>query len=104
GGEPLPDGFLPGDECELRDPVDAGAVMRCRNQELDSDEIRENLKAGKQCFRMGMAFEDRLGFVLAEDLVIRKLRFLQSATEAIEHDEYESVGAWIDAQFALATG
>lgn len=104
GGEPLPDGFLLGDECELRDPVDAGAVVKCKNQELDSDEIREHLKAGKQGFQLGVTFEDRLGFVLAEDLVIRKLRFLETATEALERDERDSMRAEIDATFALMTG
>ena len=104
GGEPLPEGFLLGDECELRDPVDSGAVVKCKHQELDSDEIREHLKAGKQGFQLAVTFDDRLGFVLAEDLVIRKLRFLESATEALERDERDSIRAEIDANFALMTG
>lgn len=104
GGEPLPDGFALGDECELRDPADSGAVVKCRHQELDSDEIREHLKAGKQGFQLGITFEERLGFVLAEDLVIRKLRFLETATDSLERDERDSIRAEIDATFALMTG
>lgn len=104
GGEPLPDGFMLGEECELRDPVDGGARVTCRAQELDSDEIREHLKAGKQGFQLGMTFDDRLGFTLAEDLVIRKLKFLETATEDLERDDRDSVRAEIDATFALMTG
>lgn len=104
GGEPMPDGFMLGEECELRDPVDSGAVVKCKNQELDSDEIREHLKAGKQGFQLGVTFEDRLGFTLAEDLVIRKLKFLETATEDLEQDNRDSVRAEIDATFALMTG
>src|SRR5687768_15015496 len=35
-GEELPDGISLGDECELRDPVDQGAVVKCQRQELES--------------------------------------------------------------------
>jgi len=42
--------------------------------------------------------------VLAEDLVIRKLRFLETATEPLERDERDSMRAEIDATFALMTG
>ena len=104
GGEPLPDGFMLGEECQLRDPVDGGARVTCRAQELDSDEIREHLQAGKQCFQLGVNFDDRLGFTLSEDLVIRKLKFLEAATEDLEREDRDSVRAEIDATFALMTG
>lgn len=101
GGEPLPDGFTLGESCELRDPVDAGAIVKCRHQELDSDEIREHLTAGKQCFQLELVFEGRLRFTFGEDLVIRSLKFLETATEDLERDERDSMRAEIDATFAL---
>ncbi len=103
-GEPLPDGFELGDECELRDPVDSGAIVKCRRQELDSEEVREHLKVGKQCFQLGLVFAERLSFVLGEDLVVRKLKFLEAATEALEKDNQESPEAELDASFALMSG
>ncbi|MGH8079029.1 MAG: recombination-associated protein RdgC, partial [Lysobacter sp.] len=45
-GEELPEGLVIGDECELRDPVDHGAVVRCQRQELESDEVSKHLEAG----------------------------------------------------------
>jgi recombination associated protein RdgC len=103
-GEDLPKGFELGDECELRDPVDSGAIVKCRRQELDSDEVREHLKAGKQGFQLALTFEERLNFVLGEDMVVRKLRFLETVTEALERDDRDSLRAEVDASFALMSG
>lgn len=103
-GEGLPADFALGDECELRDPVDSGAIVKCRRQELDGEEIREHLRAGKQCFQLGLVFADRLSFVLGEDLVVRKLKFLELATEALEKDQEQSAEAELDANFALMSG
>jgi len=103
-GEPLPEGFVLGDECELRDPVDAGAIVKCRRQELEAEEVREHLKCGKQAFQVALTFEDRLSFVLGEDLVIRKLKFLEAATESLEQGDRDSQRDEIDAVFALMSG
>lgn len=103
-GEAMPEAFVLGDECELRDPVDEGAIVKCRRQELDSDEVREHLKAGKQGFQLALTFDERLGFVLGEDMVVRKLRFLEAATESLERDERDSLRAEVDATFALMSG
>ncbi len=97
----LPSGLTLADECELRDPAEAGAVVRCRRQDLESDEVREHLKSGKQVFQLGLTFDDRIGFVLGEDLVVRKLRFLDGVVEELGDDAVESAEAELDARFAL---
>lgn len=98
----LPDGLALGDECELRDPA-GGAVIRCRHQELESAEVRAHLKQGKQVFQLGLQFEDRAAFVLGEDLVIRKLRFLDVVQDSLDADGRDSAEAELDARFALMT-
>jgi len=103
-GGPLPEGFVLGDEVELRDPVDTGAIVKARRQDLESDEVREHLKCGKHAFQVALVFEDRLSFVLGEDLVIRKLKFLDTVTEALEHGDRESQRDEVDAVFALMSG
>ena len=97
----LPAGLALGDECELRDPVESGAIVRCRRQELETDEVREHLKSGKQVFALGLTFEDRLSFSLGEDLVVRKLRFLDVIQDEIGDGDKESSAAELDAVFAL---
>lgn len=97
----LPQGLELGDECELRDPVDGGAIVRCRRQDLASDEVHEHLKSGKQVVQLGLVADGRIAFVLGDDLVIRKLRFLDVAVAELEQGEHGSPRAELDARLAL---
>ena len=97
----LPPGLVLGDECELRDPVESGAIVRCRRQELETDEVREHLKSGKQVFQLGLVFEDRLAFTLGEDLVVRKLRFLDQVQDQLGEGEQDNAVAELDSVFTL---
>jgi recombination associated protein RdgC len=99
----LPASLVLGDECELRDPAETGAVVRCRRQDLETDEVREHLKSGKQVFQLGLIFEDRIGFVLGEDLTVRKLRFLDQVQDELGETDRDSGLAELDAVFALMT-
>ncbi len=100
-GDPLPPGLALGDECELRDAIDGGAVVKCQRQELQSDEVAHHLQAGKQVARLALTLDDHLSFVLGEDLVLRKLKFLDGAVEQLESSDREDVRAELDARFAL---
>ncbi len=100
-GGAMPEGFALGDEVELKDPADKGAVVKARRQELDSDEIREHLRAGKQVSQLAIVFQDRISFVLDEELTLRKLKFLDAAVEELENTERDSMQAELDARFAL---
>ena len=103
-GEKLPKGVALGDECELKDPADRGAIVRCQRQELDSAEIGKHLESGKLVTRLALILDDRVSFVLGEDLVVRKLKFLDGAVDQLENTERESVAAELDARFALMSG
>ena len=100
----LPANLVLGDECELRDPAESGAIVRCRRQDLELDEIKEHLKSGKQVFQLGLEFDERISFVLDEDLVVRKLRFLDIVLDEIDESSLESIRAELDATFTLMTG
>jgi recombination associated protein RdgC len=97
----LPEGFELGDECELKDPTDRGATVRCRRQDLTADEVREHLKGGKQVTQLGLVVDERVSFVLAEDLTVKKLKFLDVVVEELEHTERDSARSELDARFAL---
>jgi recombination associated protein RdgC len=98
----LPKGLELADECELRDPA-GGAVVRCRRQELESAEVREHLKRGKQAYQLGLVFEERLALVLAEDLTVRKLRFLDVISDTLDNSG-DDPATELDARFALMAG
>ena len=103
-GEPLPDGLALGEECELKDAMDGGAVVKCQHQELQSDEIAKHLEAGKQVTRLALTLDDHVSFVLGEDLVVRKLKFLEGAVDQLESTERDDLHAELDARFALLSG
>ncbi len=103
-GEPLPEGLSLGEECELKDAMDGGAVVKCQNQELQSDEIAKHLEAGKQVTKLALTLDDHVSFVLGEDLIIRKLKFLDGAVDQLENTEREDLRAELDARFALMAG
>jgi recombination associated protein RdgC len=103
-GEPLPEGLSLGEECELKDPIEGGATARCSAQELRSDEIEKHLEAGKQVTKLALVLDDHVSFVLGEDLVIRKLKFLDGALEQLDDTDQDGVRAELDSRFALMSG
>ena len=103
-GEPLPEGLALGEECELKDAMEGGAVVKCQHQDLQGDEIAKHLEAGKQVTRLALTLDDHLSFVLGEDLVVRKLKFLDGAVDQLENTEREDLRAELDARFALLSG
>ncbi|SKA22730.1 recombination-associated protein RdgC [Novilysobacter spongiicola] len=100
-GEPLPDGLSIGDECELRDPVDQGAVVKVQRMDLHSDEIARHLETGKLVTRLALNLDDHVSFVLGEDLVVRKFKLLDGAVDQLESTDRDDVRAELDARFAL---
>ena len=103
-GEPLPEGLSLGEECEMKDPIEGGAVVKCQHQELRCEEIDKHLEAGKQVTKLALILDDHVSFVLGDDLVIRKLKFLDGALDQLESSDQDGVRAEIDARFALMTG
>ena len=103
-GEPLPDGLALGEECEMKDAAEHGAVVKCQNQDLEGDEIAKHLESGKQVTRLALTLDDHVSFVLGEDLVIRKLKFLDGAIDKLEGTENDDQRAELDARFALMAG
>ena len=102
--DPTPQGLVLGDECELRDPADHGAVVKVQRMELAGDEIETHLEAGKQAARLALTFDERASFVMGEDLVLRKFKLLDGAVEQLESSERDDIRAELDARFALMAG
>ncbi|MFT4246704.1 MAG: recombination-associated protein RdgC [Pseudomonas sp.] len=103
-GEPLPEGLSLGEECEMKDPIEGGAVVKCQHQELRCEEIDKHLEAGKQVTKLALTLDDHVSFVLGDDLVIRKLKFLDGALDQLEHSDEDGMRAELDARFALMSG
>jgi recombination associated protein RdgC len=100
----LPKGWSFGDECELKDPADNGAIARCRRQDLTANEVGEHLSAGKQATSLALTLQERMRFVLDETLTVRKFKLLDIAVEQLDQGDRESAAAELDARFALLSG
>lgn len=100
--EQSPDnGFVLGDECELKEPVDKGGVIRGRRMDLASAEVRSHLDAGMQAAKLAVEWQERIGCVLCDDLAVRRLRFLDLILEQAADVDADDALARFDADFAL---
>jgi len=100
-GGKLPQEFVIGDECELRDPAEEGSIVRCRRQDLEASEIAGHLKAGKEVVKMSLEWQEKLGFVLTEELALKRLKFLDLIQEAAAESAAEDEATRFDVDFAL---
>ena len=103
-GEPLPKGLSLGEDCRLEDAMDGGSKVACYRIDLQSEEIAEHLRAGRQVTRVALVLDDHLSFDLDETLIVHKLKFLDGAIDALSNIEREDLRAELDARFALLAG
>jgi recombination associated protein RdgC len=96
-----PRGMQLGDECELREPVDNGAVVRGRRVDLAGGDLRPQLDAGLLASRVAITWQDRLTCVVGEDLGVRRLRFTDLVLDEAADVAAEDPLARFDADFVL---
>jgi len=75
--------------------------VRCKRQDLTSDEIQQHMEAGKQVTQLSLAWQDKLSFVLDDKLIIKRLRFEELLQDQAEQDGGEDALAQQDASFLL---
>lgn len=97
----LPKNVNFGDECEFQDPENTRATIRCKSQIIDSKEIKAHLVKGNQLSKLSLFMEDKVSFLLSEDLTVRKLRLLDIIIDELEKDRADNIEQELDARFAL---
>lgn len=97
----LPAGLSLGDACELRDPRDEQALVRCSGQDLGAEEIAAHLRTGKEVVKLALRRQEHLEFVLQEDLSLKRLRFAEALLEEALEPDSEDEAARFDAEFTL---
>ncbi len=89
------------DECELKEPVENGGVIRIRGVDLGSDEVQQHLSSGKVISKLAIQWQQRIACVLVDDLSIKRLKFMdlvmEEAADTVADDEVMR----FDADFAL---
>ncbi|QXI39715.1 recombination-associated protein RdgC [Pseudomonas xantholysinigenes] len=95
------EGFYVLDECELRDTGEDGGIVRCKRQDLTSEEIQLHLSTGKVVTQLALAWQDKLSFVLDDKMVIKRLKFEELLQEQAEQDGGDEAQQQFDASFTL---
>lgn len=89
------------DECELRSPEEEGAIIRCKRHDLALPEIKNHLDNGKQVIKLAISWADRLSFVLDENLLVKRLKFLDLIQEQAADIEAFDDAEQFDADFSI---
>ncbi|HIF5505098.1 TPA: recombination-associated protein RdgC, partial [Pasteurella multocida] len=95
--------LMPLEEAELTGSQDSG-IIRCKQQNLESDEIQTLLNAGKFITKLSLAWEERLSFILNEDCTLKRLKFADQLREKNDDILKEDYAQRFDADFVLMTG
>lgn len=96
-----PDDLVVSDECELKEPVENGGVIRIRGVDLGSDEVQQHLKSGKVAAKLAIEWQQRIACVLVEDLSIKRLKFMDLVMEEAADTAADDEVMRFDADFAL---
>lgn len=89
--------------CELKACDDSKAVVKYTNSTLDVEDVRQHIQQGKRCTQLALTWEDRLSFVLTENFVFKKLKFLGVIEEELAQNSADKSDDF-DADFAIMTG
>ena len=75
--------------------------MRCKRQDLTTEEIQLHLSADKLVTQLALAWQDKLSFVLDDKLVIKRLRFEDLLQDQAAQDGGDDALGQLDASFTL---
>ena len=97
-----PTGFQLDDDCDLQNQRNSKNVIRCRHQDLESEEIQVHVKAGKRVTQLAVVWRDAIRFVLGDDFGIKRVKFEDKITDQAQGGE-EDAAAQFDQDFAVMT-
>lgn len=100
-----PTGFSIDQDCQLKSIDEEKSTVTYARQSLDSvaQEIREHLASGKQPTKLALTWDDRISFVLTDNLTLRRLAFLDILQEQADHNA-ESAAEKEEADRAIMLG
>lgn len=90
-----------GDEIELKDAVEDSIVVKCKNQEINSQEIFVHIDSGKQISKLKLIDERGVSFILNRDYTLKRIKFDNAILDKNEDFLPEESDAKLEADFML---
>lgn len=90
------------EEAELKD-FNTDSTIRCKRQDLESEEIAHHLQAGKFVTKLALDWETHFSFVLNEDATLSRVKFADEVREKNDDILKEDKAQRFDADFLLMT-
>ncbi|OQW99589.1 MAG: recombination-associated protein rdgC [Thiothrix lacustris] len=100
----LPAPFTLGEDCELKGQGEEKSVAVFKRHELAAEEVQANLAAGKTVSKLGLIWDDKISFILTDELGIRRVRFLDVLADNLKDADPQSHAEKLDIEFTLMTG
>jgi len=96
-----PSDFEFADSCVLKE--EEGATANCQKQDLTAEEIHAHLAAGKLVKRLALEWNERLGVIVDDDLIIRRIQQLDLVQAQINDAEIETPLQQFETDFLIMT-
>ena len=92
-----------GEDCELRDPLSESSVIRCKHQDLQSDDIINHVNAGMEVSRLALIWNGGIECLVDDKFNIKRLRFADEIHEQADEVEADGAAQKFDIEFSVMT-
>ena len=89
--------------CVLQDANHQGRIIRCQEQNLFASSIQSLIKDGCEIKQLALSWQDRIDFVLLDDLSLQSIRFKDEILEQVKEMEAETQQQKFHADFLIMT-
>ena len=91
------------DEVTLKSVLEDGGEVKCKKQEVISDEISGHIESGKRVTSIALMYDDRIKFTIDSDMRFSKVKFTDVLINQNDDIEKEDVQSRFNADFVLFT-
>jgi len=96
------DGFVLGDECEMRASKD-DRIIRCKRQDLTAEEVLSHIHSAMVVSKLAFEWQGNITGVIDSDFSIKRLKFGEEILDRAGDRNPETAAEEFDAEFSIMT-